>query len=221
MPHISLDEMRLDLTDYVGYLPSNVAAHVTALSVPLDALDASSQEVARGLGYTDGFRVGLVIDGGYGQTPDTLTLRSLSIDAAAVGKIAADGKLSGVPLAKLMDKTGAMEVLATAKLDGFRLRFDNSGIVEKALDMLAGQAGKQRADIVTQISETLLANYPGNGAFRDKLAAAVTGFFADPKSMTLSAAPAAPVAFAAIITAISAAPQSVADLVGADIGVNN
>ena len=89
--------------------------------------------------------------------------------------------------------------------------------------MQAQQAGMKRADIVTQFTGALplLLNFIGNEAFQGKIAAAVTTFLNDPKSITVTAAPSAPVGFDAIFAAVGDAPQTVPDLVGADISANN
>src|SRR5207237_1232587 len=146
----------------------------------------------------------------------TLTLRTLTVDAANVGKLAIDGKVTGVPLSKLADQNAAQDLTTKGKLQSFRLRFDNGGIVEKVLEMQAQQAGVKRADIVAQFTGALplLLNFIGNEAFQGKIATAVTSFLNDPKSITVSAAPSEPVGFDKIVNAISAAPQTVPDLVG-------
>jgi len=136
------------------------------------------------------FSLSIALDGGYEHTTDTLTLRTLTIDTADVGKLAIDGKFSGVPLSKLTDGNATQDLASKGKLESFHLRFDNSGIVEKVLDMQAQQSGVKRADIVTQFTGALplLLNVVGNQAFQDKIATAVTAFLNDPKSITLSAA---------------------------------
>ena len=204
--------------------PNQFTTNVNGIKLP-PALFSDPQQTAilAALGYTDGFSLSVALDGGYEHTTDTLTVRTFTIDTADVGKLAIDGKFSGVPLSKLTDGNAAQDLTAKGKLENFHIRFDNSGIVEKVLDMQAQQSGVKRADIVTQFTGALplLLNVVGNQAFQDKIATAVTAFLNDPKSITLSAAPSAPVGFDAIMNAAQSAPQTVPDLVGADISAND
>src|SRR5258708_39040216 len=93
------------------------------------------------LGYPANIRLNMEIVAGYGDATGTVTLRSFKVDVDGVGKLALDAKLSGVPLTNLTNEEEAKKLLATGKLESFHLRFDNSGVVEKLLKMLAEQNG--------------------------------------------------------------------------------
>jgi hypothetical protein len=221
---VDIDSLDVGIATEADGTPNQFSTNIAGIKLP-QGLFSDPQQVAilAALGYTDGFNVSIALDGGYEHTTDTVTLRSFTIDTANVGKLAIDGKFSGVPLSKLTDTAAAKDVETKGKLESFHIRFDNSGIVEKVLDMQAQQAGMKRADIVTQFTGALplLLNFIGNEAFQGKITTAVTAFLNDPKSITISAAPSAPVGFEAIISAVGDAPQTVPDLVGADISANN
>ena len=89
--------------------------------------------------------------------------------------------------------------------------------------MQAKQSGMSKADFVTQITGALpfMLNFIGNEPFQKKVADAVTAFLKDPKSITISASPSAPVEFVKIMGAGQTAPQTLPDLLGADISANN
>ncbi len=204
--------------------PNKFNTSISGIKLPAGLFNEPQQAaVLNALGYTDGFNLSVNIDGAYEHSSDTLTLRSFSLDLVDVGKLAIDGKFSGVPLSRLADSSAAREIESKGKLESFHLRFDNAGIVEKVLDMQAQQAGAKREDIVSQFTGALplLLNFIGNETFQNKIATAVTAFLNDPKSITISAAPSAPVDFHAIFAAVGDAPQTVPDLVGADISANN
>jgi hypothetical protein len=204
--------------------PNQFTTSINGIKVP-QALFSDQQATAMlsALGYTEGFNVSVSVDGGYDHTTDTLTLKTFTVDTADVGKLTIDGKFSGMPLSKLTDDNAAGDLASKGKLESFHLRFDNSGIVEKVLDMQAQQSGMKRADMVSQFTGALplLLNFIGNEAFQGKIVTAVTTFLNDPKSITLSAAPSAPVGFDAIMSAFTAARETIPDLVGADISANN
>jgi hypothetical protein len=220
---VDIDQVDVSLTVEADGTPNQFTTTVDGIKLP-QALFPQAVAIFSAMGYTDAFNVSIAIDGGYEHTTDTLTLRSFTIDTTNVGKIAFDAKITGVPLSKLGEgSSAAHDIQSKGKLESFHIRFDNSGVVEKVLDMQASQAGVKRADIVTQFTGALplLLNFIGNEAFQGKIATAVTTFLNDPKSITLTAAPSTPVGFDAITNAISAAPQTVPDLVGADISANN
>jgi len=203
--------------------PTDFTGHLTSLKVPLESIQDDQRAVVQALGYTEPFEINMTIDGGYQTSSDTLDFRSLIIDTTNVGKITIGGKFPGIPLSKLENPDQVQSVAATAKLESFSFRFDNAGIVEKLLDMQAKQSGLSKGDFVAQITGGLpfMLNFIGNEAFQKKVADAATAFLNDPKSITISAKPAAAVAFAAIMGAGQSAPQTLPDLLGADIQANN
>jgi hypothetical protein len=149
-----------------------------------------------------------------------VALRSFTIDVDDVGKLAVDAKLSGIPLTDLTNEEAAKKVLATGKLESFHFRFDNSGVVEKLLKMLAEQSGAKPEEVVGQFMQPILAFLAGNQAFQDKVSAAISTFIKDPKSIAFSATPSQPVPFPAIIGAAAAGPQIIPDMIGANITAN-
>jgi hypothetical protein len=203
--------------------PTDFTGHLTSLKVPLESIEEDQRAVVQALGYTEPFEINMTIDGGYQTASDTLDFRSFVIDTTNVGKITIGGKFPGIPLSKLENPEQAQAVAATAKLESFSFRFDNAGIVEKLLDMQAKQSGLSKDDFVAQITGGLpfMLNFIGNEAFQKKVADAATAFLNDPKSITISAKPASAVGFAQIMGAGQSAPQTLPDLLGADIQANN
>jgi hypothetical protein len=108
--------------------------------------------VDEGLGYEP--HVNLVVEGGYETGSDRLTVRSFAIDAADIGKFSLSGIISGV---KASDMTGDAnpDALANGKLESLTIRFDDAGVVERALDQQAKMMGASREDIVAQLNGAL------------------------------------------------------------------
>lgn len=203
--------------------PTDFTGHMVSLKVPLESIEDDQRAVIQGMGYTEPFEINMTIDGGYQTNGDTLDFRSFVIDTTNVGKLTFGGKFAGIPLSKLSDPQQAQQVAATAKLDSFSVRFDNTGIVEKLLDLQAKQSGMSKGDFVTQITGALpfMLNFIGNEAFQKKVADAATAFLNDPKSITVSVKPASPTPFVQIMGAAQSAPQTLPDMLGADIQANN
>lgn len=203
--------------------PTDFTGHLVSLKLPLELIEEDQRAIITALGYTEPFEVNMTIDGGYKTATDELDFRSFVIDTTNVGKLTIGGKLLGIPLSKLTDEQKAQEIAATGKLDSFSFRFDNAGIVEKLLEVQAKQNGMSRQDFVAQITGGLpfMLNFIGNEAFQKKVADAATAFLNDPKSITISVKPSAPVTFVQIMGAGQSAPQTLPDLLGADIQANN
>lgn len=201
--------------------PSEFTMTIGEFKLPAElfAADAQSKQVLDALGYTSGFTLNIDVDGGYDSAGDALTLRTIGVDAVDVGKLTIGGKFSGIPLSQMTDDADFKD----GKLDSFSLRFDNAGIVERALDMQAKMMGGTREEVVTQLSQAMpfMLNAIGNEPFQNKLAAAGAAFLKDPKSITIVAAPSAPVPFAQIGSTVETAPQTIPDLLAVDVQANN
>jgi len=203
--------------------PKDFALDISSINLPpeLFAAEPQSKAMLDALGYS-GFVVNVGIGGGYETATDTLTLRNFTLSAPDVGKLDISGKFSGVPLSKLASDQ-ANDVGTTGKLDSLTIRFDNSGIVERALDMQAKMMGGSRDDVVAQIGGALpfMLNAIGNQPLQDKIAAAGQAFLKDPKSVTITAKPAAPVPFSDIMNTGMSAPNTLPDLLVVDVTANN
>jgi hypothetical protein len=203
--------------------PKDFTLDVNAIAVPGELFsDPQQKAVLDALGYTN-FTINVGVAGGYETATDTLTMRTFTIDTGEVGKLSIEGKFSGVSLSKLSDQETAKDVASTGKIDALTIRFDNAGIVERVLDMQAKMMGATREDVVAQVGGALplMLNAVGNPPFQDKVAAAAQAFLKDPKSLTITIAPTAPVSFEAISTAATTAPNTLPDLLVVDVTANN
>jgi hypothetical protein len=215
---ISSVDMTLDAAD--DGTPRDFDLEVQGIAVPAAVFDDHPQQKALidALGYTD-FLVNVSVAGGYDAASDTMTLRGLTIDAANVGKLAIAAKVTGVSLGKLVSGESTADAKSTAKLESLSIRFDNAGIVEKALDMQATMIGGSRSDVVDQLSGALpfMLNIIGNEGFQNKIAGAATTFLKEPKSIAVAAAPAAPVGFDTILSTAIEAPETLPDVLAVDV----
>lgn len=219
---MSVDEFEVTVGNITDGVPHEGIVTLTGIEVPMEALgDADQQAIFSAMGY-DGFTVNLIASGGYASATDTITLQTFTIDIEEVGKVVLSGVFSGVPLSKLQSEEGIQEVLATAKIDSATFRFENTGIVDKFLEMQATQMGTTREDLVNQFSAAMpmMLNMIGNPAFQDKLATAVATFLQDPQSLTLTAAPGSPVPVMQIIGVSQSAPETLPDVLAVGVTAN-
>jgi hypothetical protein len=164
----------------------------------------------------------MAVEGGYETGSDRLTLRNFAMDAPEVGKFSLAGTFSGVKASELADNASP-DALANGKLENLTIRFDNAGVVERALDMQAKMMGASREDIVAQLNGALpfMLNAINNPPFQEKVAKAAQAFLTDPKSLTITVSPAQPVAFQEIMGSAMSAPQSLPDMLAIDVTANN
>ena len=107
-------------------------------------------------------------------------------------------------------------------LDALTVRFDNAGVIQRALDAGAQMLGMSHDDIVAQWMMLLpfLIGDAGGPVFQEKLQTALVEFLKDPKSLTIKLAPAEPVPLNKAVRTFYTDQTKLPDLLGMDIIVN-
>ena len=193
--------------------------HITASSFKAPEVRGMMQ----GLGYTD-LVASIKFDAGFDSAADTFTLRSLDLDIANVGKLDITGKFSNVKVHSIVN-TGTSANPApkqSPSLDGLTVRFDNAGVIEKALDMQAQILGTTRQDVASQwpMLVMFMVGDAGGADFQQKVQTALTTFLQSPKSLTVTLAPSAPVPFKTVAETLSKDQTKLPELLAVDISVN-
>lgn len=219
---ISAIGVALDIDDQGN--PRDFDMSIDAINVPPEvfAADPQAKAMLDELGY-NGFVIDLDVAGAYETDGDKLTLRTFTIEAPDVGKLAVTGKFQGVPMSKIFEGDDPGAAGANGSLETLSIRFDNAGVVGRVLDMQAKMMGVSRDDVVAQNAGALpfMLNFLGNPPFQDKVAKAGASFLNDPQSLTITVMPSAPVKFTEIMGAANQAPQTLPDLLVVDINANN
>jgi hypothetical protein len=223
----TIDSLSGDFSDLVEGTPRQFSLRANAIkaSAAMIAGAPERRAIMDALGYKD-FVINIAIDGGYDDKSDTLTLTGLSVDTSGVGKLTISGKFSGMPIGRIAandDVNKAKKTTSGAKLENLQLRFDNGGLVEKIVSMQAESTGSTREEIVEQAKAAVGVTFmlTGNADFGDKAAGAVETFLSSPKSITISAAPAAPVSIGKIVDAGLDSWGTLTDLLGVDVKAND
>lgn len=174
------------------------------------------------LGY-EKFDINIAAAGAFDAATEQMTLSSLTVNTADVGTVTVKALLSGVSPGGAMTSNKESQTKSEAKLNNLEIRFDNSGVVERALDMHAAMIFGTRADAAAQAKALVpigLNFLGGDAAFQAKAAQAVGDFLDNPKSITFSAAPSAPVPLEEIGGAAISQRDTLPALLGADITAN-
>ena len=125
-------------------LPRDFTLNINSINVSQDLLsdaDDQTKQVLAGLGY-DSFVINVTVEGGYETGSDTLTVRNFAIEAPDVGKLAISARSRASRPAK-SPTAATPNALANGKLETLTIRFDNAGVVERALDMQAQDDGRE------------------------------------------------------------------------------
>lgn len=121
------------------------------------------------------------------------------------------------------DFNALMPQLMNVSLSGLKFRFEDASITKKVLPLIARMQGMDEAAMVANAGAMMQLSLMQlkNQAFTDQVVGAVNTFLKDPKSLTLSLAPAAPLKVQQIMTLDPTNPGAAVDLVGASVTAND
>jgi len=217
---VAAEEIRVVMDNDVDGYPTAFAAQITGIQFGVEVLAGRPQEkaIVDALGY-ESFNVNVNVAGAFDRQSETMTLETFAINTAGVGTVTITARLSGMSPGKIAATRLDAEARSDAKLESLQIRFDNAGVVERALDMHAALIWGSRADAVAQVNAALplVLHFIGNDAFQAKVATAVQAFLANPQSISLSARPTEPVSLEQILKTNRA---SLPDLLSADVSTN-
>ncbi len=221
---IDVAKVDLAMTGDPNVGSSDVTFTTTGVHLPASAFAAPEVGgMMQGLGYTD-LVLSVSLDAGFDATADTLALRSFALDVTDVGKLTISGAFSHVKVHNIVGTgaDGKPVPKVSPDLDAMTVRFDNAGIIQRALDMQAQILGSSREDVAAQWPMLLmfLIGDAGGMDFQQKVQTALVDFLKDPKSLTVKLAPAAPVPFDEMLKTLDADQSKLPELLGVDIVVN-
>ncbi|MCB1460706.1 MAG: hypothetical protein KDJ48_15850 [Nitratireductor sp.] len=182
--------------------------------------------------------------GSFNLDTGRMELSEYSFDTANVGKLGMTMAIDGYDMALLRkvrettleaNKAGKndpeaqkaaaaklMSILSELKLAGATLSFDDQSIVGKVLDMQAAATGSTREELV-QMAPVMamgMTQALDNPEFSAMVSEALARFAGDPKSLTITLAPAEPVAFAQIVGTAISGPPALIGLLGVSVKAN-
>jgi hypothetical protein len=150
-----------------------------------------------------------------GYTPAFVaSIQEISKQMAEAGNDESKAQAQGLAMLGLMQQL---------TFNAMSIRVEDASLTGKLLDFAAKQQGTDRATIVNQTKGVLpfmLAQLQ-NPEFAQKITDAVNAYLDNPKSLTIKAAPPAPVPFAQIAAAGMAAPQSIPQVLGVTVTAND
>lgn len=205
--------------------------------------DAKSREMFQKLGYTK-LTGDLKLDMGWELASGRLNMREYSVSFADVGKILMTLDISGytpaflkamqeaqVAAAANPDPQAAQNAAGIAMLGMLQqltftsatIRYEDASLTGRALKFAGeqqGVSGEQMAQAVKGMLPLMLGqiNVP---ALQQQISAAANLYLDNPKTLTITAKPAAPVAVPMIMGAGMSGPQQVVDLLNVQVTAND
>jgi hypothetical protein len=227
VPRTTLDSLRIDLKDYLGYVPTSISADIGNLVLPVSLLDASGQAAFRKLGY-DKIDVSYSLKANWQEQDETVNLDRVSVSLKGAGALDLSMVVSGLPREALLNPDALEDVIPGLSLRKTSITLTDDSIVAKGLDLLAERMHappekfrQQFADAMPLLLSVFVMNDPQLTALvREsgllvKLAPVVKAFVASPgSSLTVNLAPSNPIGLADIAQAAAEKPDGLIELLG-------
>jgi hypothetical protein len=231
MPRITLDKLRVDLADYVGAVPTTIAADITDLVLPVAAMGANAQAVFAKLGY-DTLDLGYHLKAAWNEADETVKVDNLGFAMKGAGGLGVSMLLGGLPRDAIEQPQSLPQVLPALSLKSATLTLKDDSIVGKGLDLLAEKMHakpetfrRQFADAMPLLLSLFVLHDPKVAALVREtkilatLAPAVKAFVGAPgSSISVSLAPPKPVDFPTIAATADTNPASLTTMLGLTVG---
>jgi hypothetical protein len=221
---LDIASMHIELANVVDGQPNDIKMIMDGIVIPIEAFEFE-EALATSLtqmGY-ESFTAGVTVDGAYAEDTDTLTIRSVALRAADVGELTFSGIIGDFPIGNLLEGAEmAQAALTAATLHSASITFVNAGIVDRILEEQARSFNttKEQFAMTTSMALPFMLSFIGNQPFQERLAEPLGAFIMDPKNITITAAPGAPVPMMAIAGAAMGAYDTLPDLLALDVKAN-
>ena len=231
VPRTTLDHLRVDLSKYIGPIPTAIVADLGGLVLPVSLIDdADARSVFKKLGY-DKIDLSYGLKLGWAEPEQTVKLDELRVALKGAGSFVTSMALVGLPRQAIEHPDTLEQVLPGLKLQTAALTFTDESIVGKGLDLLAekmhapaAKFRQQFADAIPFLLTLTALNDPKfmalvkQSGLLARLQPVLKAFIATPgSSITIKLAPPTPLTVAEVTKAADATPERLADLVGLSI----
>lgn len=223
---VGVARLSIENDDFVEAYPRKFVMRVDDVvfdpSVAPNGAEAMTQ--LRSLGY-EKLTFDFALDGTWDDTEETARVAPLKITGTDIGTLELSLTLAGVSrevLDEMQKPEPSFEQLTGLAISDLRLRFDDSSVTNRILSAQAAEMGTDAASLAGQLAAALplLLSPLQNPPFQTKVATAAGAFLQDPKSITVTAQPPEPVSFMEVFGTSQAAPETLPDLLNADITAN-
>ncbi|WP_181703641.1 hypothetical protein [Chthonobacter albigriseus] len=186
--------------DWLGSIARRGEFAWTALNFPVTAItDPSAKDELTAMGYEQ-----ISVSGGASWSWDTdkgiVRLDDATVTVADMGLVSFDAEVNGLPLSILDNPDLIEQRMQDVALVGSSFRFGNNSIVERTFEAQAKKLNQKPEDFRDNFANALplMLGFLEDKTIQDRFAAVLKDFFKDPRSLVVTAKPAAPLPFTAI-----------------------
>ncbi|WP_370674213.1 hypothetical protein [Pleomorphomonas sp. PLEO] len=223
---VVVDSADFDLSDYANDVPHAIDVSVEGIAIDPAAVDESGQFAAqlKTMGY-DKLTLGFYGSGSLDEATGDLMVNEITIAGTDLGTVTLTGTFGGLTadvVKGLKQPNPPQDAFGKITLKQASVYYGDASLAGRIIAQQAKQMGQEPAAFVGQITGALplLLSVIGNQPFQDKLAQGVTTFLKDPKNLTITAKPSTPIALMELFSTSQAAPQTLPDLLKADVIAN-
>src|SRR5262249_27805480 len=140
-PEITLGKFRLDLSDYVGTVPTTIGVSTTKLDVPVELFNEGDVDaMLKDLGYDH-----IVIDSGvsvkWHEADKTVSIDNFKIDLADMGSLTGSAVLGGLARSDILNVKTLGEALANLNLVSSKLTIADKSFLSRWIAQQAYDVG--------------------------------------------------------------------------------
>lgn len=152
----------------------------------------------------------------------TLTIDDVTVSIADGGDLSISGVIGNLPDPRSLNDAGAASDVAKTKVHELTIRYDDNSLAGRILDFFAERQGLERAEYAKQLTDALpfFMIALKNPGFQEQVIGAVTGFLANPQSLTIEIAPDSPVSGDDIMALVKSEPGTIPDRLKASVTAN-
>jgi hypothetical protein len=213
----------LQIGEIVADQPYSVAMTVSGLELPVSLVGESDvTSILRQMGF-DVLVMDLSLSGEFDAAADTLIANSVAITIEEIGHVDIAGVFVGLPLGMLQEPGGIDELLASAKVESLRIRFENAGAMETFMRVQAELMGippEEAAGALAVVFQLLLGTFE-DPTLAQRVGIPVGAFLRNPQTLTIEATLDEPLELPIIIDALLRAPQLLFTLLDVVVTAND
>ena len=215
-PGLALGRLRVELDNHIGTVPTSVSAEIDNLDVATTSLPSDRlRSLIAGLGY-DKIGVDAKLNLDWHEDDGTVRLDEFELDIADFGNTTADLVLAGLTR-EAIERGDDAAALNDLQFERARLTFEDKSVVERSLAMRAELLNIPLERLKQQLAGALPLMLAVLGEQAKAIVPVLQEFIKTPGTLTIEAAPEAPVPVSEIETAVRTRPQSLPSLLAISV----
>ncbi|MEM1046164.1 MAG: hypothetical protein AAGL24_08435 [Pseudomonadota bacterium] len=221
-PPLSLGLYRLQQSGFIGAVPTSLQMKLEALDLPVALIqDPVTRDVLTAIGKNV-LKLAGDLSLSWNETSQDLTLHTLDLSMQEGANLSFKAGLSGLPKAALQNTEALQQAIATVTVNNADLSVRDAPVVTALIEHFAKASNlspeAMRAELLRGVSQA--AGPLQSTIFFQEAQAALGAFMAQPGSLTVGIAPAAPVPLTQILGLAATAPQQIPTALGATVTAN-